>query len=203
MSDTTNGVNEILSELYDIIQEAKGAMLHPEKCVINRDDALNLIEEVIAALPAEIKSAKTIVDARNELIAQGRKEAETAVATARAQSDEMLAKARKDADMTLAKAQEKANEMISQEAVYIEAQKQSKEMIEQAQRKIDELKAASHSYMDNSLAETEKSIERALNDIKTTRAKFNSMTGQNKKQETAEKPKATKAQSFFHDISID
>ena len=202
MSNTTNGINEILSELYDMIQEAKGAMLQPDKCVINRDDALNIIEEAIAQLPSEIKSAKTIVEARNELIAQGRKEAENAVATAKAESDKMLAKAQKEADNILAKANEKAQKMVSEEAVYSEAKRQSKEMIDQAQAKIEELKKVSNAFVDDAMHQAETAMESALSSLKTTRTKFNAMT-KSEKQQNQNGIQQKKAQPFFQDISID
>ena len=81
-----NGVNAVLSELHDMIQDAKGVLLQADKCIINRDDALSLIEETIDQLPSEIKSARTIVDARNELIFQGKKEAESTLANAKNQA---------------------------------------------------------------------------------------------------------------------
>ena len=69
-------IEEIISALYDMVQDARGLPLGADKCILERDKVLDMLDEVIAQLPVELKQARTIVDSRNELIGQARREAE-------------------------------------------------------------------------------------------------------------------------------
>ena len=77
-------IEEIISALYDMIQDARSVPLSSEKCIIERDKALDMLDEIIAQLPAELKQSRTIVESRNDLIAQAKREAEIIVQIGRA-----------------------------------------------------------------------------------------------------------------------
>ena len=113
-----NDVQHLLDMLYEMIDGAKNAPLTSDKCILNRDEALDLLDEISNQLPGELKQAKTIVDSRNELIAKAKREAEGLVRQAQAQ----------------------AKQLVSQEATYKEAKAHAEEMIRTAQAKIKELK---------------------------------------------------------------
>ena len=51
-------VDELLDMLFDMIDEAKNAPLSSEKCIIERDKALDLIEDIKAQFPVELAEAK-------------------------------------------------------------------------------------------------------------------------------------------------
>ena len=61
-------IEEIISALYDMIQDARSVPLSSEKCIIERDKALDMLDEIIAQLPAELKQSRAIVESRNELM---------------------------------------------------------------------------------------------------------------------------------------
>jgi F0F1-type ATP synthase membrane subunit b/b' len=130
--------------------------LGPDKCIIERDKALDMLDEIIAQLPAELKQSRTIVESRNELIGQARREAENIIR----------------------KAQEQADMLVSQQAIYNEAKRQCVEMVEQTKTQIAGLRKASNEYMDNALARTEEAIAQSLAEVKDTRAKFQALTAQ-------------------------
>ncbi len=88
-------IEQIISALYDTIQDARGLPLGADKCIIVRDKALDMLDEIINQLPVELKQARTIVESRNELIGQARREAENLIR----------------------QAQEKAAELVSEEAI--------------------------------------------------------------------------------------
>ena len=67
-----NGITELIDELYNMISDAWGLPLGAEKCVIEREKALDLIDEIKAQLPAEVAEAKRLVNARSEFIANNR-----------------------------------------------------------------------------------------------------------------------------------
>ena len=67
-------IEDIISALYDMIQDARALPLGADKCILERDKVLEMLDEIIAQLPAEIKQSRTIVESRNELIGQARRE---------------------------------------------------------------------------------------------------------------------------------
>ena len=149
-------IEEIISALYDMIQDARAVPLAADKCILERDKALDMLDEIIAQLPAELKQSRAIVESRNELIGQARRESETIIR----------------------KAEEEAERLVSQQAIYQEAKRQCMEMVEQTKAQIAGLRKASNEYMDNALARTEEAIAQSLNEVKETRAKFQALTQQ-------------------------
>ena len=69
-------VQRLLDMLYGMIDEAKSATFSSEKCVINRDEALDLLDEIRGKLPLELKKARELIAARNDYVAGAKKEAE-------------------------------------------------------------------------------------------------------------------------------
>lgn len=147
-------IEDIITTLYDTIQDAKSLPLASDKCIVERDKLLDMLDEIIAQLPAELKQSRTIVESRNELITQARREAEGIIR----------------------QAQEQAKQMVTKEAVYIEAKKRSEELVQQTQNRIEALKKASNEYMDDALARTEEVIADALKNVRDTRVKFRAVT---------------------------
>ena len=143
-------IEEMLSALYDMIQDARGVPLASDKCMVERDKVLDMLDEIISQLPVEIKQSKTIVESRNELIGQARREAENLIR----------------------EAQEKADKLISEEAIYQETKRQCREMVQQTQTRMAELRKASNDYMDDALRRTEEAVAMSLEDVRDTRAKF-------------------------------
>ena len=152
MSD--HNTEDIIGALYDMVQDARSMPLAADKCILERDKVLDMLDEIIAQLPGELKQSRTIVESRNELIGQARREAEN----------------------ILREAQEKAKEMVTKEAVYAEAKKRSEELIAQTQNKIGQLRKAGNEYMDESLRQTEEAISQALAEVRETRMKFRTVT---------------------------
>ena len=143
-------MEDIISALYDMVQDARAVPLAADKCIVERDKVLDMLDEIIAQLPIELKQARTIVESRNELIGQARREAETMVL----------------------QATEKAEKMITEEAIYQETKRKCQEMVEQTQSRMAELRRVSNDYMNDALRRTEEAIALSLDDVRDTRAKF-------------------------------
>ena len=147
-------IEDIFSTLYDLIQDARAMPLASDKCIVERDRVLDMLDEIIAQLPSELKQSRTIVESRNELINQARREAES----------------------ILRQAQDQAKQMITKEAIYAEAKRRSEELVGQTQTKITQLRQAGNEYMDDALRRTEETIAAALDEVKETRMKFRTVT---------------------------
>ena len=150
----SNNTEDIIGTLYDMVQDARSMPLAADKCILERDRVLDLLDEIISQLPAEIKQSRTIVESRNERISQARREAEA----------------------ILRQAQEQANELVSKEEIYKEAKKRSEELVAQTQGQINQLRKACNDYMEESLRRTEETISQALHEVQDTRMKFLAVT---------------------------
>ena len=161
MSDRNS--EDIIGALYDMVQDARSMPLAADKCILERDKVLDMLDEIIAQLPGEIKQSRTIVESRNELISQ----------------------ARREADAILREGQEKAKQMITREAIYAEAKKRSEDLVGQTQNRINQLQKAGNDYMDESLRQTEEAISNALAEVRETRMKFRTVTEAQEKRRNA------------------
>ena len=145
---------EIIGELYDLVQDARAMPLAMDKCILERDKVLDLLDEVIAQLPGELKQARTIVENRADLISQGKREKENIIR----------------------KAQEQAKALVSQEAICIEAKRLAEEIEKKANERAAQIQRAGNAYMDESLRQTEEMIAQTLADIQQVREKFRTVT---------------------------
>ena len=179
MSD--RNTEDIIGALYDMVQDARSMPLAADKCILERDRILDMLDEIIAQLPSELKQSRTIVESRNELISQARREAE----------------------MIMRKAQEQANQPVTKEAIYVEAKRRAEELVAQTQDRITALKKASNQYMDDALRQTEEVIAEALENVRDTRMKFRAVTeAQEQRKTPAPAPEVAPAPAPNVDIEL-
>ena len=119
--------------LYGMIDEAKSAAFSSEKCIINRDEALDLLDEVRAKLPLEIKKAQELVRAREEYVSAAKKEVE-----------KMLRQAELDAKV-----------IVSESETLQQARQRSSEIIRRAESRSKELYHVANTYTEDALRRTE------------------------------------------------
>ena len=146
-------IEDIITALYDLVQDARAMPLSSDKCILEREKVLDMLDEIIAQMPAELKQARTIVESRAEIVGQAKREAENIIR----------------------KAQEEADHMVSEQVIYEEAKRRCAEEIAQAKAQIASLRKVSNEYMDDALRRTEEAIAQGLSDVQETRAKFNAL----------------------------
>ena len=158
-----HGIEELIGTLYEMVQDARSVPFSSDKCAVEREKVLDLLDEISNQLPGELKQAKTIVDSRSELITNAKREAENIMKSAQAQ----------------------ARQLVSQEAIYLEAKNQANDMVRAAQDKIKELKKVTNDYVDDSLRRTEEAVAEALSEIRNSRSKFRALFNPQAKNNSA------------------
>jgi ATP phosphoribosyltransferase len=148
------GMDEIISKLYEMIQDAKGVPFSADKCSIDRNRALDLLDDLSNHMPGALKQAQTIMDSRAELITA----------------------AKRDAAEIRRQAQEEAQKLVSQEAVYNEARQAANDMVRAAQDKTKELIEVARSYVDDSLRKTEEAVAQALAEVRDMRNAYRAVS---------------------------
>ena len=148
-------VEELVDMLFDMIDEAKNAPLSSEKCIIERDKALDLLDDIKAQFPVELAEARKILNARNEYVAAAKREA-----------DEI----RKRAEI-------EAGQMVSEDRVMNQARQKASELVAQAEVKAKEVRRAANEYCEDVLRRTEEALSDAHSEMRQVRSRFRSAVG--------------------------
>ena len=153
--DNNTDIIELLDILYGMVTEAWGVPLGNDKCIIEREKAVDIINEIKANLPSALAEAKRLVSARDEFIGNAKREAEAM---------------RKSAE-------EKSKAMIEEQEVVRVARARSAEMISAAEAKSKELRRVAAEYVDEIMKQSEASVGEALAKLQSAHSAFNMMGG--------------------------
>ena len=131
-----SGIEEILTTLYEMVQDAWSLPLGADKCVLERDKVLDLLDEISNQLPGELKQAKTIVESRNDVITNAKREAENILKQAEQRARQMIS--HEEVDL-MKNAQAKIKELRQVTNDYVDdSMKRTEEAIAQALSEIRE-----------------------------------------------------------------
>ena len=143
-------VDELLDMLFDMIDEAKNAAFGGGKCVIERDRALDIIEDVKKQFPVELAEARKILNARNEYVAAARREAEE----------------------VLKRTEVEVQKMVSEDRVMNKAREKAKALVAQAEQQAKEIRRSANEYCEDLLRRTEEALAEAHSEARRTHANF-------------------------------
>jgi len=147
-----NNILDLLEMLYTMVSEAWGVPLGNDKCIIERDKFLNIVDEIKAQLPVEVAEAKRLVTARDEFIGSAKREAESIRRSA----------------------EERAKELIDEQEIVKAATLRSNELLAHAEGRTRELYRVANEYVDDALRRTEDAISAALAEVRNSRNEFRS-----------------------------
>jgi cell division septum initiation protein DivIVA len=115
-----------LQQLQEIVNEAKSMPLS-SSVLINRDEVLDMLQQMQEDLPDEIKQARWIVKDREELLSKARAEGDKLIDQAReeqlrmARKEEIVARAKDEAERILTEADDRSRSMRSEAEDYVDA----------------------------------------------------------------------------------
>lgn len=155
MSDKNVEVMELIETLYTMVTEAWGVPLGNDKCIVERENVLEILNEIKTRIPVELAEAKRLVSARDEFIGNAKREAESI---------------RKNAE-------DKARAMLEEQEIVRVAKQHSAELVSNAEYKSKELRRVANEYVDEILRRTEETVGSALKSINESRASFRSLAG--------------------------
>jgi vacuolar-type H+-ATPase subunit H len=131
-----------IQQLEELIIEAKSMPLSTS-VLVNREEALELVQEMRASLPEEIKQARWVVKDREQL----------------------LTKARKDSEGIIQQALEEQGRLVAQEEVVKASVREAERVLEEAREQARQIRHEAEDYMDQKLAAFEATLTRALEQI--------------------------------------
>ena len=147
-----NDVNRLIDMLYERIEDAKSPALKPNMSMVDRDELLDLLDELRAQLPVEIKRAQELLSAR----------------------DKFVEDAKRDVDRMMRQAELDAKTKVSDSEVLYAAKEKARQMVARAEERCRQLYQVTNEYAEDALARTEEAVQMALDEVKQQRVRFRS-----------------------------
>ena len=136
----------LLEELEDIMEKCRSVPFS-NKCIVDKEQILDIIKEIRLKLPEEIKQAKWIKEERQRI----------------------LVEAQNEANDIIKEAENRIISMIDEHEITRKAYEKKVEIIETANEMSREIKNGTEEYADGVLAGIEVALEDALRVIKNNR----------------------------------
>lgn len=137
---------EMLDQLEDIIENSHNMPL-VGKALIDKDELLDLIQELRLKIPDDLKQAKWIKGERQRILLEAQKEATSIIKSA----------------------EDKIISMINENEITKKANEAAEEIIKNANNRAREIRNGTKQYVDDALAESEKVLERTLATLRDNR----------------------------------
>ena len=151
-----NDVQYLIDMLYEMIDGAKGVLMAPDKCIIVREEALDLLDDLKGQLPLELKKAQDLIRARDEFVENAKKEAD---------------KIRRQADLD-------AKTIVGESEITRVARDKANEMLRRAEERSKSMINVTNEYTDDALRRTEEAIQMALDEIRESRMRFRAVSAE-------------------------
>ena len=140
-------IDEILEEMDELLDKAGSVPLMAHKKVIDGERLRELINDVRLNMPHELKEAKKI-----EFDCQ-----------------RIMNEAKANAEAIIRKAEERAAQIVSKEAIVVEAKKKAVDMITKAQQTTKNIQKTASASLTKMLTETEAFYTKNLQEIKSVK----------------------------------
>jgi F0F1-type ATP synthase membrane subunit b/b' len=156
--DDTAAVDDVTRVLDQLVALVEGARAMPmsASCVVNRGEVLGLLDDLRRLLPAEFRQAEYVIRDREEVIEEGRREAERIRAAAADERERMLAET----------------------DVVREAQGIRERMLQEAAAQAEQMRREVDDYVDAKLANFEVVLTRTLATVERGREKLRERAGE-------------------------
>lgn len=145
-------VDELLDLMEETLEEGTAMPFSAGKRVVDVDKMRDIIDDVRANLPDEMRQSKKIVEDRERIVQE----------------------ARQEADGIIKQAEERAKVITSEQEIVKRAQKRGVEILTTAQNQAREISKSATTYCETILKNTEETMARSIADVKNTRMNLRS-----------------------------
>jgi F0F1-type ATP synthase membrane subunit b/b' len=139
----------LIDKLDDLVHNAKGVPM-TDQVRIDRDEIYDVLDQMRATIPEELKRARWIVKERQD----------------------MLAEANRESDRIIGEAREQAMQLASQTEIVRLAEKQAQDIIEDAKRQARETRLEMEDWADSILSTLEVNLDKFLGAVKRGRERL-------------------------------
>ena len=139
----------LIDKLDDLVHNAKPVPL-TDQVRVDKEEIYDILDQMRATIPEEIKQARWIVKERQEMLAEAKREAERIVREAR----------------------ERQERLISEEEVTKQAERAAEEIIEDARAREREIRLGAEDYADEILSTLEVNLQKFLAAVTDSRCRL-------------------------------
>jgi len=136
----------VLESLEDLVEKSM-AVPFTGKCMVSRDEILDVIQDIRLKLPDELKQANWVIEERTRILAEAQQEADNII---------------KGSDTRIAA-------MVDEHEICRKAYEQAEVIITNAKKNAREIRLGTREYADNILNKVEEILEDTLDVIKVNR----------------------------------
>ena len=142
-------VSDRLAQIRALVENAR-AMPMSSSCVVNRAELLELLDALEAQLPTSLVEAHRVLEERQSVVDEGRREAAALIA----------------------RAEQERQAMLSQEGLWNEAQAEAHRMLDEARAQAYAMRLEVEDYVDSKLANFEIVLSKTLQAVQRGRSKL-------------------------------
>ena len=146
---------EIIENLMQQVKEARSVPLSRDGALVNRQDFIELLEQLRAQLPDDVQVANEILEAKESVIDEGRRAAEALID----------------------KAKDQARRLISEHSILAQAQREAQGLLQMAEVEVEKMRLETNKYIDARLANFEVALHKTLDAVKRGREKMTGKSG--------------------------
>ena len=147
-----NDVNRLIDMLYERIEDAKSPALKPNMSIVDRDELLDLLDDLRAQLPVEMKRAQELLAAREKFVED----------------------AKRDVERMMRQAELEAKAKVSESEVTYVAKEKARQIVARAEERSRQLYQVANEYAEDVMSRTEEAVQAALDEVKQSRMQFRS-----------------------------
>ncbi|MFN8035684.1 MAG: ATPase [Acidimicrobiia bacterium] len=143
----------LLLRLRELVENGR-SMPMSASVLVNRDELLELVDDAIHGLPAELRQARWLLKEREEFLGQARRDADDIVETGRTQ----------------------AERMVERTEVVREARRVAQQAVDTAEAQARQMRHEAEDYVDQKLAAFEVVLERTMQAVQRGRERLQVIT---------------------------
>ena len=144
---------ESIDQIIALVEGARSAPMSRSNFVFDRADMINLLDQLRADLPGELRRATALLEERDKIVEAGRREAERIIAEAEGEHTRLVS----------------INEIV------VSAEHEASRMINEARAETQRLRDEVDDYVDTALANFEQFLTRSLASIERGRDKMHAL----------------------------
>ena len=148
----SKNIEDILEQLDDMLDAAWAMPLSGGKIVVDGEKIRDMLDDIRANLPSEIRQAKAIVADRTDIVNTAKKEAEGIIRNA----------------------EERRNQILSHEEIVVQAQERANEIQAQTQKRAREMRRTAQEFTEDILRRTEETLAQQVSQVRQARVSLRS-----------------------------
>ncbi len=172
----TADVYTVLDDLSDLVETAR-AMPMSDKCVIPRNEALDLLDTIRSMLPAAVQEAEELLADRVGVVEEGYREAERVVGEANQEVERVLAQASGSAQVMIEEASAQQAHLVDAHEVTRVALAEAEAIREQARTEAEQMRVEVDQYVEDKFATFEASLTKTLTAVQRSRDRIRERYG--------------------------